>query len=110
MNNHDEMLLRSMTALVSAHSKAISRFGANVVVMTKFVEAVLPQLSRAQMELTMQTFRAQIDEAMAAADAEAGAGVLPGEYRATLIEQADVLLARLGGARASRSPCSPCAN
>lgn len=96
MTTHDEILLRSMTALVSAHSKAISRFGANVVVMTKFVEAVLPQLSGAQIERVVQAFRAQIGEAMAVADADPG--VLPGEYRATLIEQSNVLLNRLGGA------------
>lgn len=108
MTTHDEMLLRSMTALVSAHSKAISRFGANVVVMTKFVEAVLPQLSHAQMASTLEAFRAQIGEAMAVADADAnaGTGILPGEYRSTLIEQANVLLTRLGGERAAPSSSS----
>jgi hypothetical protein len=93
VTTHDEMLLHSMTALVSAHGKAISRFGANMVVMTKFVEAVLPQLDAAQIERTLHAFRAQIGEAMAvASDVQ-----LPGEYRSTLIEQANVLLARLGG-------------
>ncbi|WP_321923819.1 hypothetical protein [Paraburkholderia guartelaensis] len=92
MSTSDEMLLNSMTALVSAHSKAISRFGASVVVMTKFVEAVLPQLSTAQIERTILAFRAQLGEAMAVADDV----LLPGEYRATLIEQANMLLARLG--------------
>ncbi|SDE27556.1 hypothetical protein [Paraburkholderia lycopersici] len=92
MSTNDEMLLHSMTALVSAHGKAISRFGANVVVMTKFVEAVLPQLSAAQIERTIQAFRAQLGEAMAVADDV----MLPGDYRTTLIEQANVLLARLG--------------
>lgn len=92
MSTSDEMLLNSMTALVSAHSKAISRFGASVVVMTKFVEAVLPQLSTEQIERTILAFRAQLGEAMAVADDV----LLPGEYRATLIEQANMLLARLG--------------
>jgi hypothetical protein len=97
VTTNDEMLLHSMTALVSAHGKAISRFGASVVVMTKFVEAVLPQLSTAQIERTIQAFRAQVGEAMAVADDV----LLPGEYRTTLIEQANVLLARLdGGAEA----------
>jgi hypothetical protein len=97
VTTNDEMLLHSMTALVSAHGKAISRFGASVVVMTKFVEAVLPQLSTAQIERTIQSFRAQVGEAMAVADDV----LLPGEYRTTLIEQANVLLARLdGGAEA----------
>ena len=91
MSTSDEMLLHSMTALVNAHGKAISRFGANVVVMTKFVEAVLPQLSGAQVERTIQAFRAHVGEAMAVADDV----LLPGEYRATLIEQANVLLSRL---------------
>ena len=91
MSTSDEMLLNSMTALVSAHGKAISRFGASVVVMTKFVEAVLPQLSGAQVERTIQAFRAHVGEAMAVADDV----LLPGEYRATLIEQANVLLSRL---------------
>ena len=68
MSTSDEMLLNSMTALVSAHGKAISRFGASVVVMTKFVEAVLPQLSTAQIERTILAFRAQLGEAMAVAD------------------------------------------
>ena len=93
MSTSDEMLLHSMTALVSANGKAISRFGASVVVMTKFVEAVLPQLSGAQVERTIQAFRAHVGEAMAVADDV----LLPGEYRATLIEQANVLLSRLGG-------------
>ncbi|WP_154677843.1 hypothetical protein [Paraburkholderia nodosa] len=92
MSTSDEMLLNSMTALVSAHGKAISRFGASVVVMTKFVEAVLPQLSAPQIERTILAFRAQLGEAMAVADDV----LLPGEYRATLIEQANMLLARLG--------------
>jgi len=91
VSTSDEMLLHSMTALVSAHGKAISRFGASVVVMTKFVEAVLPQLSGAQVERTIQAFRAHVGEAMAVADDV----LLPGEYRATLIEQANVLLSRL---------------
>ncbi|HEY4803432.1 MAG TPA: hypothetical protein VIH96_12525 [Paraburkholderia sp.] len=93
MSTSDEMLLHSMTALVSAHGKAISRFGASVVVMTKFVEAVLPQLSAAQVERTIQAFRAHVGEAMAVADDV----LLPGEYRTTLIEQANVLLSRMGG-------------
>ncbi|MBV8262137.1 MAG: hypothetical protein JO239_14655 [Paraburkholderia sp.] len=93
MSTSDELLLRSMTALVSANGKAISRFGASVVVMTKFVEAVLPQLSGAQVERTIQAFRAHVGEAMAVADDV----LLPGEYRATLIEQANVLLSRLDG-------------
>ncbi|MCP3723527.1 hypothetical protein M3I53_10350 [Paraburkholderia sp. CNPSo 3272] len=93
MSTSDEMLLNSMTALVNAHGKAISRFGASVVVMTKFVEAVLPQLSTAQIERAILAFRAQLGEAMAVADDV----LLPGEYRATLIEQANMLLTRLGG-------------
>jgi len=93
VTTNDEMLLHSMTALVSAHGKAISRFGASMIVMTKFVEAVLPQLSPAQIERTILAFRAQVGEAMAVADDVR----LPGEYRATLIEQANVLLSRLGG-------------
>ena len=68
MTTNDEMLLHSMTALVSAHGKAISRFGASVVVMTKFVEAVLPQLSTAQIERTIHAFRAHVGEAMAVSD------------------------------------------
>ncbi|WP_063769066.1 hypothetical protein [Paraburkholderia heleia] len=92
MSTSDEMLLNSMTALVSAHGKAISRFGASVVVMSKFVEAVLPQLSAAQIERTILAFHAQLGEAMAVADGV----LLPGEYRATLIEQANMLLSRLG--------------
>ncbi|CAD6554077.1 hypothetical protein LMG27952_05540 [Paraburkholderia hiiakae] len=92
MSTSDEMLLNSMTALVSAHGKAISRFGASVVVMTKFVEAVLPQLSTAQIERTILAFRAQLGEAMVVADDV----LLPGEYRTTLIEQANMLLARMG--------------
>lgn len=92
MSTSDEMLLHSMTALVSAHGKAISRFGASVVVMTKFVEAVLPQLSSAQIESTILAFRALLGEAMTVADDV----LLPGDYRTTLIEQANMLLARLG--------------
>ena len=92
MSTSDEMLLNSMTALVSAHGRAISRFGASVVVMTKFVEAVLPQLSATQIERTIIAFRAQLGEAIAVADDV----LLPREYRVTLIEQANVLLARLG--------------
>ena len=92
VSTSDEMLLHSMTALVSAHGKAISRFGASVVVMTKFVEAVLPQLSAAQIESTILAFRALLGEAMTVADDV----LLPGDYRTTLIEQANMLLARLG--------------
>jgi hypothetical protein len=96
VTTHDEMLLRSMTALVSSHGKAISRFGASVVVMSKFAEAVLPQLSAAQIERTIDAFSALIGEALVVADGTDKA-VLPGDYRATLLEQSNVLLNRLGG-------------
>lgn len=93
VTTNDEMLLRSMTALVSSHGKAISRFGASVVVMSKFAEAVLPQLSTQQVERTVEAFRMLIGEALAVADST----VLPGDYRATLLEQSNVLLNRLDG-------------
>lgn len=100
MNTHDEMLLRSMTALVSSHGKAISRFGASVVVMSKFAEAVLPQLSAAQIECTIEAFRVLIDDALDVAD-DTDKTVLPGDYRATLVEQSNMLLNRLGGSAAA---------
>ncbi len=95
VTTHDEMLLRSMTALVSSHGKAISRFGASVVVMSKFAEAVLPQLSAAQIERTIEAFRVLIGDALDVAD-DTDKAVLPGDYRATLLEQSNVLLNRLG--------------
>ncbi|WP_322044398.1 hypothetical protein [Paraburkholderia sp. J67] len=100
MTTHDEMLLRSMTALVSSHGKAISRFGASVVVMSKFAEAVLPQLTTTQIECTIEAFRALIGDALDVAD-ETGHAALPGDYRATLLEQSNVLLNRLGDSAAA---------
>jgi hypothetical protein len=63
--------------------------------MSKFAEAVLPQLSAVQIERTVEAFRVLIGEAILVAD-ETDKAVLPGDYRATLLEQSDVLLNRLG--------------
>jgi hypothetical protein len=70
---------------------AISRFGARVVVLCKFIDAVLPLLTAAQCREIAPLFRFGIEEALACVDDLA----VTGEYHATFLEQTNVLLTAL---------------
>jgi hypothetical protein len=77
--------------LVEENGETISRIGAHMVVLCKFVDAVLPQLTAAQCRQIDPTFRQGIEDAMARTDDV----VVPGLYHTTLLEQTNVLLVAL---------------
>ncbi|KVK75922.1 hypothetical protein WS90_25060 [Burkholderia cepacia] len=73
---------------VAALGQAISRFGARIAVLCKFVDAVLPQLTAVQCRQITPQFRLGIEEAMASFDDLA----VGEEYLSTFLEQTNVLL------------------
>lgn len=83
--------LEAWANLAEENGKAISRIGARTVVLCKFVDAVLPQLTAAQCRQIDPLFRQGIEDAMACTDDVA----VPGIYHTTLLEQTNVLLAAL---------------
>ncbi|RDJ97579.1 hypothetical protein [Paraburkholderia lacunae] len=97
MNNTDA-LLHSMTELVTSNGKAVARFGAQVVVMSKFIDATFPRLTATQCEEIAKAFRDGIDDAMSLMDNI----TLPAEYRSTLLEQTNTLLNGLQGRSTTR--------
>jgi hypothetical protein len=84
-------LLQSLENSMKSNAVEISRIGARTVVLCKFADAVLPQLTAAQARQVAALFRQGVEDAMACADDIA----VPGAYHTTLLEQTNVLLAVL---------------
>ncbi|PXW17528.1 hypothetical protein [Paraburkholderia caballeronis] len=103
MPTNDELLLQSMTTLVNSHSKAVSRFGASVVVMSKFIEAVLPLLTAAQIESLLASFRARVGASMQYAED----ATMPREFRETMLEQIDLLVHNMQVGHGTRDSARP---
>ncbi|MGU7775727.1 hypothetical protein ACV229_36955 [Burkholderia sp. MR1-5-21] len=78
--------------------EVVSRIGARMVVLCKFVDAVLPQLNAAQCREIERLFRHGVEDAMSYADDIP----LLGTYQRTLLEQTNVLLIALGHKGANR--------
>ena len=74
---------------------AISRFGARLAVLCKFVDAVLPRLTAEQCAQIVPSFREGVEDALSRIDDIA----VSGEYQTTFIEQTNVLLTALEGRR-----------
>lgn len=68
--------------------EALARIGARMVVLCKFVDAVLPQLRQTQCRQIARTFREGIEDVLSRTDDIA----VPRAYHTTLLEQINVLL------------------
>lgn len=85
-------LVRRVEKLTLSNGIAVSRFGARVIALSKFADAVVPQLTGAQCTEIAQRFRQGIEDAMSCTDDVA----MPGEYHETLLQQTNILLKALG--------------
>lgn len=86
--NNTDALLKSLTILVTSNGHAISRFGAQVVVMSKFLDATFPHLTATQCAEITKSFRHGIEDTMSLMDDIP----LPAEYHSSLLEQTNNLL------------------
>ncbi|MEC5406549.1 hypothetical protein VOM14_13415 [Paraburkholderia sp. MPAMCS5] len=86
-----EQVLDACEDQLRASGDALSRIGARLVVLCKFVDAVLPQLSEAQCKLIGRSFREGIEDALSRTDDVA----VPRAYHTTLLEQINILLTAL---------------
>ncbi|MFL9868512.1 hypothetical protein PQR37_37265 [Paraburkholderia nemoris] len=86
--NSPDAILKSLKTLVTSNGNAVSRFGAQVVVMSKFIDATFPQLTAAQCAEITKLFRHGIEDTMSLMDDMP----LPAEYHSTLLEQTNNLL------------------
>jgi len=95
--NDDVDSLNVLKALAISNCNAVSRFGARLVVQSKFIEAVLPQLRAAQCGEIARRFQQGVEDAMAHTDDIE----MPAEYHAELLELTNALLTVLeaGNAR-----------
>ncbi|MEX3956695.1 hypothetical protein [Trinickia sp. EG282A] len=84
-------MVGSWAEMVEGYGEAVSRIGARMVVLCKFVDAVLPQLTAVQCADIDQSFRRGVEDAMARTDDME----LPGVYHTTLLDQTNVLLSAL---------------
>lgn len=75
----------------SDYGEAVSRIGARMVVLCKFVDAVMPQLTPAQCREVGRLFRQGIEDAMSNTDDIE----VPTTYHETLLQQTNVLIAAL---------------
>lgn len=91
-------LVGSWAEMVEGYGEAVSRIGARMVVLCKFVDAVLPQLTAAQCDEIDRSFRRGVEDAMARTDDME----LPGVYHETLLDQTNVLLGALDTRGAQR--------
>ncbi|MGF6779233.1 hypothetical protein [Paraburkholderia sp. GAS334] len=87
MNNLDEAL-GQMSQVVTANTKKIGILAARAMVLGKFFDMVLPQLTASQCVEISQSFRGGIEDAMSLMDDVA----LPGEYHSALLELTNVIL------------------
>jgi len=87
-----------MAGLVTANTKTVSILGARTMVLGKFLDAALPQLTTLQRAEVIQSFRQGVEEAMALMDDVA----LPAEYHSALLELTNTILAVLGQGSAPR--------
>jgi len=93
-----ETALELCAVIVKQNGETVSRVGARMVALCKFVDAVLPELDAAQCERIDVLFRQGVEDALASVDDLAASGT----YRTTLVEQTNVLRAALTNRRAAR--------
>jgi hypothetical protein len=89
--NESDECLKDIFKPVASHNNAMWRFGAQLAILCKFVDAVFPELTDVQCKRVVPLFRKGIEDAMASTDDMA----VPAVYQEALLEQANVLLAAL---------------
>jgi hypothetical protein len=88
-----DKVLDQVVAVMAANTKKMSVLGARSMVLGKFLEAALPQLTTLQRGEITWSFREGIEEAMSLMDDL----TLPAEYHAAMLELTNDILAALGG-------------
>ena len=92
--------LHNVNTAINASGTAAYQFGAQVVVMNKFLHAVLPQLTAAQCVVVVQQFRSGIEHAMSLTDDVA----MPASYHASLLQHTNQLLDALNAKISAGGP------
>ncbi|GLU33640.1 hypothetical protein WKR88_02950 [Trinickia caryophylli] len=91
MNNETESLVTRLLSFADLTHDMVSRFGAELMIQTQFIEAVLPNLNSIQRRQVATTFRQGIEHVMAYTDDVP----MPAEYHAALLKRANALLEAL---------------
>ena len=78
-------------ALVASNAHVISRFGGRLAVLYQFIEAALAELGPTQRPRVARLFRQRVEDVLSLTDDVE----MPAEYHRALLEQTNVLLARL---------------
>ncbi|KAK42497.1 MULTISPECIES: hypothetical protein [Burkholderiaceae] len=89
--NEAEKVLSEMAMVVFSNTQSLSRLGARSVVLEKFVEAVLPQLTWLQRSEVTHKFREGVEDVLSFMDDV----TLPGEYHSALLQLVNELLGKL---------------
>jgi hypothetical protein len=97
LDNANEVLGK-MAGLVTANTKTMGMLGARAMVLGKFLDAALPQLTTLQRVEVTRSFRRGIEDAMSCMDDVA----LPAEYHSALLELTNTILAALDRTTATR--------
>ncbi|TKC87296.1 hypothetical protein FAZ69_18365 [Trinickia terrae] len=87
--------MEALKQTMAVNAERVARMGAQVVVMSKLLDATLPHLTPLQRVEIEKAFRDGIEDAMACADDIA----MPGQYHVTLLELTNLFLATLNADR-----------
>lgn len=85
-------MLGQIVELTAANTKKMGILGAQVMVLGKFLDVVMPYLTTSQRTEVTRSFRQGIEEVMSLMDDVA----LPAEYHSALLERTNAILAVLG--------------
>ncbi|MGF6533400.1 MULTISPECIES: hypothetical protein [Paraburkholderia] len=84
-------LLSAYASFAVSNSNAVSRIGARAMVLCRFFDATLPQLTAAQCDEITRIFRHGVNDTMSITDDVE----MPSAYHTALLEQTNALLAAL---------------
>ena len=87
--DHNELI--ALNASISENLTNVSKLGARVVALSRFIAAAFPYLPPTECAAIEHNFRREINDAMAMTSDEA----VPGPYEATLLDEVNVLIAAL---------------
>jgi hypothetical protein len=97
MKDADEVL-NHMSRLVRTNAKTMGMLSAHAIVLGKFFDAALPQLSTLQRDEVTRSFRQGIEDVLSLMDDVA----LPAEYHSALLQLTNAILGALGQGSAAR--------
>jgi len=97
MKDADEAL-NHMSRLVTTNTKTMGMLSAQAIVLGRFFDAALPQLTTLQRGEVIRSFRQGIEETMSLMDDVA----LPAEYHSALLQLTNSILVALGQESAAR--------